>query len=205
MAGSNTYVLAGGAAYLAYNWWQSQQSVTSTGSTPPTIPASVLTPAALAAYIATQRTAGKTDAQIQAALTAMQVNEVACVAPSTWDTTNGICAAPQSTPATLASLLTTAAGNAAQFGLNVDQWLYYYNRLPGRTVVTGQQVDQMLAKAGIDRTSPQSVDYFVGMLNSVGLSGYTPSRGTRFIPVPRLMLGRGFGGYGISDFKRAHR
>jgi hypothetical protein len=200
MAGSSnivTYVLVGGAAYLAYNWWKAQPAAAGTmGSTTPTIGASVMDATDLAAYIAAQRAAGQTDAQIQAALNAMAVALVSCIPPSVWNTTTGTCKQQTSSPANLAGLLTAAAGSGAQFGLNVDQWLFYYNQLPGRTPVTPAQADLMISKAGVARGTPQSVDYFVGMLNSVGLSGYLPR------PVFR---GMGSSSYDLADFRWAGR
>jgi hypothetical protein len=201
MASSNvlTYVLVGGAAYVAYTWYKSQPAAGTTGSTSaPTIGASVMDAADLATYVAAQRAAGATDAQIQAALNAMAAAQVLCISPSVWNTSTGTCKKQTSSPQTLAQLLTAAAGTGAAFGLDIDQWLYYYNQLPGRTPVTGDQVDQMLSKSGVARSSPQSVDYFVGMLNSVGLSGFGG-----YLPRP-VFVNRGFGGgYGLADLRRA--
>jgi len=201
MAGSSnvlTYVLLGGAAYVAYNWWKSQPAAGTTGSTStPTIGAAVMDAADLAAYVKAQRAAGATDTQIQAALNAMAAAQVLCISPSVWNTATGTCKQQTASPQTLAQQLNAAAGSGAQFGLNIDEWLYYYNQLPGRTPVTGAQADSMISKAGVDRTKPQSVDYFVGMLNSIGLSGFGG-----YLPRP-VFMSRGFGGYGLADFRRA--
>lgn len=112
---------------------------------------------------------------------------------------------PVTTPASLASLLTAAAGSGGQFGLNLDQWLYYYNQLPGKTPVTGDQVFKMIANQGFPRTQVQDVDSFVGALNSVGLSGFGNLGYARRIPVPTLIVrsGRGFGKYDLGDLRRA--
>ena len=89
-----------------------------------------------------------------------------------------------SSPADLGSLLTTAAGSAAQFGLNIDQWAYYYAGLPGRSAIPVGTLSTMMANAGITdanrSTQIMDVGSFVGALNSVGLTGlgaiiYTPN------------------------------
>jgi len=86
-------------------------------------------------------------------------------------TVSGGSSNPISTPADLATLLTTAAGSGAQFGLDIDQWLYYYNQLHGRTAATGDQINEMMSNSGIPRSQVEDVNSFIGQLNSVGLSG----------------------------------
>jgi hypothetical protein len=89
-------------------------------------------------------------------------------------TVSGGSSNPISTPADLATLLTTAAGSGAQFGLDTDQWAYYYAGLPGRTAATAAQVEMMLTNAGLTdatRSQVEDVNAFVGQLNSVGLTG----------------------------------
>ena len=109
-----------------------------------------------------------------------------------------------SNPGQLASLLGTAAGSAAQFGLNIDQWLYYYNTLPGRTPVTGAQVMQMIANSGIPRSQVMDAGSFVDNLNSIGLSGFAGmgNIGYRRIPVPMLVR-PAYGKYTTADLRRA--
>lgn len=78
---------------------------------------------------------------------------------------------PKTAPADLAGMLSGLAGNQT---LNVDQWSWYYAQLPGRTAIPPATFDTMLSNAGItaaNRSNPMTVDYFVGMLNNVGLSG----------------------------------
>lgn len=118
---------------------------------------------------------------------------------------------PATTPANLAAQLTAAAGSSAQFGLTPDQWSYYYAQLPGRSPIPADKFATMLSKASITdatRSNPQDVNYFVGMLSSVGLSGFgglAPGV-RRYIPLPQLVMrGRGFGQYTMKDLRRAGR
>lgn len=110
-----------------------------------------------------------------------------------------------STPAALGALLTAAAGSGAQFGLDIDQWAYYYAQLPGRTALTGDQITTMMTNSGIPRSQVMDVGTFVGQLNSVGLSG---ARGLRGIIVPAMVrpaYGNGMRQYSMADFRRAGR
>lgn len=79
-----------------------------------------------------------------------------------------------SAPQTLQALLIAAAGNP-QFGLNVDQWSYYYAQLPGRTSIPANTFNTMMSNLGIsnDDRSTALIDaqQFVGALSAVGLSG----------------------------------
>jgi hypothetical protein len=122
-----------------------------------------------------------------------------CVAPST--IIGGVCTAPLTStpqlpitteyngPADLSSgavaliiqlaQQTATPSNPPQ--LNIDQWAYYYNLLPGVTPLTGDQVSAMLNAAGATGANRSSVlmapGQFVALLNSAasvpGLSGYS--------------------------------
>lgn len=104
-------------------------------------------------------------------------------------TVSGGASNQNTTPADLAALLTSTAGSGAQFGLDTDQWSYYYGQLQGRTAPTPAQVETMLANAGLTdatRSQVEDVNAFVGQLNSVGLTGL----GYRGIPVGAIHQGR---------------
>lgn len=79
-----------------------------------------------------------------------------------------------SAPQTLQALLTAAAGNP-QFGLNVDQWSYYYAQLPGRTSIPANTFNTIMSNLDITNATRSTAlidaQQFVGALSSVGLSG----------------------------------
>jgi hypothetical protein len=79
-----------------------------------------------------------------------------------------------SQPQTLQALLIAAAGNP-QFGLNVDQWSYYYAQLPGRVAIPANTFSTIMTNLGVTdanrSTTMLDAQQFVGALNSVGLSG----------------------------------
>ncbi len=132
------------------------------------------------------------------------------VAPANPPTSSAPVTLPTTAPATLSAQLTAAAGSAAQFGQTMDQWSYYYAQLPGKSPIPAATFATMLQKVGITdatRSNPQSVDFFVGALNQVGLSGWGLGQlhpGVRhYIAVPRMVRGRGFGQYTMADLRRA--
>lgn len=79
-----------------------------------------------------------------------------------------------SAPQTLQALLIAAAGNP-QFGLNVDQWSYYYATLPGRNSIPANTFSTIMSNLGVTDANRSTLmidaQQFVGALNAVGLSG----------------------------------
>lgn len=93
---------------------------------------------------------------------------------------------PSAAQTALATLLLQAAGfaNTASY-LSADQWAYYYNTLPGRTIPTGMVMENILASLGLTdatRGTPISVSAFVTALNTNGLSGLAMPFSSGWVP-----------------------
>ena len=152
MAGSSnvlTYVLLGGAAYVAYKYFTGTTTlvpapVASTGTTPVVGPA---------------------------------------VPP------------PATGPTTLQKL--QAAGGTG--ALNADQWSYYWSQI-GKPAIDPVTFNSAFFPNGRPDDATQNptmtADAFIAALATKGLSGLLP----RPVFVSR---NRGFGGYGLADFRRA--
>jgi len=117
---------------------------------------------------------------------------------------------PNTTPPATSALQTQlqAAGN--QFmanmqaagtpvsGLNVDQWMFYYNQIKG-TSLSGAQALSIIQAAGVPSSGtiiPLST--FMSALGGVGLSGIVavPNLGPITAPLPTSQnFNRGYGGY----------
>lgn len=217
MAGNNILglILGAGAAYIAYEWWISQPSAAApapvANTVPPTIPATVLTAAALSTYVAAQQALGQTPAQIQASLNALQSAQLACVAPSTWNTTTGSCVGVAYQPPSVTQQLQTAAG-AGVTTLNADQWSYYWTQI-GQPAIDGTKWQTVFFPQG--RPSATTAEpsmtaaQYVSALQSAGLAGYRRAGLAAFVPVPVMLTyrGRGFGGgvFTLGDLRRAGR
>lgn len=86
-------------------------------------------------------------------------------------------------------------------GLNVDQWLYYYQLYKGVTV-TPNQAESIIVAAGLTDATRGTIlplAQFLTALGSVGLSGIvsTPGQGPIRSPLPTTQnFGGGYGGYG---------
>jgi len=151
MAGSSnvlTYVLLGGAAYVAYKYFTGTTTlipapVATTGTTPPVYPA----PPAASGPTALQ--------QLQAA---------------------------------------GGTGN-----LNADEWSYYWTQI-GKPALDPVTFNAAFFPPGRPSDATQNPTMtaaaFVAALGAKGISG--------FLPRPVFVRGgRGFGGYGLADFRRA--
>ena len=196
-----TWVLLGGAAYLAWNWWTSQPAAAaqnSGGSAPPCPSPGVLS--------------GNT-----------------CTCPSPNTVVGGLCTAPPPPPAPTPKPIPTAAYSstdqpwAMQIAaaanantLDIDQWNYYFNNLANSTwkgilnPISGTQESAMLAtlaNLGLQESTPMTLPqwYWLVTAGGGGLSGFARFHGMGVvrIPVP-LPGGRGMGAlYTLGDLRRA--
>jgi hypothetical protein len=114
---------------------------------------------------------------------------------------------PQTTPVTSA-LATQLQAAGAQFmsstgaqGLNIDQWVFYYQTIKGVTL-TGAQVESLILHAGLSDATRGTIiplATFVNALTGSGLSGiiHVPGQGPIRAPLPTTQNFSGsYGGYG---------
>lgn len=181
-----TYVLLGGAAYLAWNWWTSQPAAAApaggssggSGGTAPACPS----PGVLTNNVCT------------------------CPAPNTM--VSGVCTAPPTyVPPTLTQQLQTLAG-ANVTALNADQWNYYLTQpspqglaQPGNPNFTQIFFPSGRPPAGTSEPTMTAAQ-FVAAIGNPGLSGYQGYK--RAIPVP-AMYARGMGRITLGDLRNAGR
>ena len=187
MAGNNilTYVLLGGAAYLGWNWWQSQQTaaVVPVPPVPPANPPAGTPPSAPAAP-----------------------------PPSTLAACGGT-GQPVCTPAlTFALMLNALAGGsgASKKLLTLDQWSYYYNGLGNTTPLTDAQFGAMMTAAGITAATRGTVtmdaSQYTALLAGIGVAGLSGYRGLGGRGYMRAPVGAyGMGQFTMADFRRAGR
>lgn len=189
-----TWVLLGGAAYLAYNYFT--------------------TPAVAAAPAGGGTTGGGTTGGTNTGGTNPPSGPT--VPPATLSACGGT-GQPACTPATTFSLLLNMAAGGSPTNivmLDVDQWAYYYDQLNGVTGLSGTQVNAILAAAGITAanrsTTTMNAAQFTALLVGAGvtppgMSGLGGYQGyVRAIPVP-AMYARGFGRLTLGDLRNAGR
>ncbi len=93
-------------------------------------------------------------------------------------------------------------GSGAQ-GLNIDQWMFYYQQIKGITL-NGTQAASLIQAAGLSDATRGTViplSTFMNALGGVGLSGIVPvpNQGPIRAPIPTTQSFRGgYGGYGNS-------
>ncbi len=202
MAGSSnilSYLLLGGAAYIAYEYFFA--------------PAVAAAPAAGAGTPACP----SPNTMIGGVCTA----PISCPSPNTM--VNGVCTAPAPPAAPAAQPIPTAAYSstdqpwaiqmaaaASANSLNIDQWNYYFNNLANTTwsgtlsPISATQEGTMLAKLATLGQSESSLMtmpqwYWLVTAGGGGLSGLA---GRRRVPVPALHA-RGFGHFTLGDLRRA--
>lgn len=111
-------------------------------------------------------------------------------------------------PPTTLQQLNTAAGSPTAM-LNADEWSYYWTTNLGKPAIDGTTFTGLFFPTGRPADSSQaptmSATAFLAAIAGKGLSGLSGRR--LYIPVPRLGVAanRGFGGYGIADFRKAGR
>ena len=93
---------------------------------------------------------------------------------------------PSASETALATLLLQAAGfSSGASYLSADQWAYYYNSLPGRTIPTGQVMENILTSLGLTdatRGTPISVSAFITALAQNGLNGLEAAFSSGWVP-----------------------
>lgn len=90
--------------------------------------------------------------------------------------------------------------NTGAQGLNVDQWVFYYQTVRN-TTLSGGQVEAIIQALGLTdatRGTLVTVSQFLTALGSTGLSGIVtvPNAGPIINPLPSQSFNKGFGGYG---------
>lgn len=111
------------------------------------------------------------------------------------------------TPAATSTLATQLQAAATQFmantgaaGLNIDQWVFYYQTIKGVTL-SGSQVESLIIAAGLSDATRGTIiplSTFMSALGGVGLSGIIPVPNTGPISAPLPItqnFRRGYGGY----------
>lgn len=116
---------------------------------------------------------------------------------------------PVTTPPATSGLQSQLQNAANQFmantgagGLNIDQWVFYYQTIRG-TTLSGAQVESLIQAAGLNDASRGTIiplSTFMNALGGVGLSGIVsvPNGGPIAAPLPTQSFNRGFGGYGAN-------
>lgn len=128
--------------------------------------------------------------------------------PGTVVTTPPTTTPPVTTPPASSSLANQLQSAANQFmaashaqGLNIDQWVFYYQQIKG-VVLSGAQVESLIVGAGLSDATRGNIiplSTFMNALSGVGLSGIvnTPNQGPIRAPLPASQsFGGGYGGYG---------
>lgn len=137
--------------------------------------------------------------------------QLAVGSPGTVVTTPPVTQQPPAQTSTLRAQLQSAANQylanmPSAGGLNIDQWVFYYQQIKGVTL-TGDQVAALMAAAGLsagNRASYIDLSTFMNALSGVGLSGIvpTPNQGPIRAPIPTTQsFGGGYGGYGNAGRK----
>lgn len=93
-------------------------------------------------------------------------------------------------------------------GLNVDQWVYYYQQAKGVTL-SGPQVESLIQTLGLNdasRATIISLPQFMGALGHVGLGSiiHVPNAGPIAAPLPTQSFGGGFGGYRAGGYRKGN-
>jgi len=89
-------------------------------------------------------------------------------------------------------------------GLNVDQWMFYYDQIKGTTLFGTAQGLAVIQAAGVPSSTIIPLSTFLSALGSAGLSGIVsvPNQGPIRAPIPTTQSFRGgYGGYGNSGRK----
>lgn len=91
--------------------------------------------------------------------------------------------------------------NTGAQGLNIDQWVFYYQQIKG-TTLSGTQVNSLISALGLSdatrSTTMIPLATFINALGGVGLSGIVtvPNQGPIAAPLPTSQnFNRGYGGY----------
>jgi hypothetical protein len=96
--------------------------------------------------------------------------------------------------------------NSGTQGLNIDQWVFYYQTIKGVTL-SGTQVESLIMGAGLSDATRGTIiplSTFLTALGGVGLSGIVavPNQGPIRAPIPTTQSFRGgYGGYGNAGRK----
>lgn len=91
-------------------------------------------------------------------------------------------------------------------GLNIDQWVFYYQTIKG-VQLSGAQVESLIMAAGLSDATRSTIiplSTFMNALGGVGLSGIVavPNQGPIRAPIPTSQNFRGgYGGYGSAGRK----
>jgi hypothetical protein len=86
-------------------------------------------------------------------------------------------------------------------GLNIDQWLFYYDQIRGASLFGTAQGESLIQAAGVTDATRSTIiplATFMAALGSVGLSGIVrvPNQGPITVPLPTSQsFNRGYGGY----------
>lgn len=136
--------------------------------------------------------------------------QLAIGAPTTVVTTPPVTQ-PAATTTTTSAIATQLQAMGNQFmanmqaagtpvaGLNVDQWLFYYDQIRGTSLFGTAQYSEVIQAAGVPSSSTIiPLATFLTALGSVGLSGIVavPNQGPITAPLPTSQnFNRGYGGY----------